>query len=370
MPDLDCIEDALQATGWNRARIRLLARFLVALIVCRTVCLSRLANALPGSARTQSHYKRLCRFVAGFDLDFDTLARLIVAIAGRIGLWPPFVLALDRTNWKLGRAELNVLVLAAVHRGVAFPLFWSVLDRDGTGKAGNSNLRERQALLQRYLGVFGAESIAYLCADREFGGRAFLAWLQKSQIGFVIRLRGTVKVSNAKGQQKTARGLFWHVPAGEAVDLGQRRVFGSRPLPLFVSGMRAKDGDFVIVVSDHSDHLGSKTGDLLEKYRLRWGIETLFGCLKRRGFDLEATHLTRAERLSRLLAVLTLAFSWAYVVGVWLYEQAPWEIKKHGRLAVSLFRKGLDRLQQVLMPLCGRPDRQAIQVIAWFLSST
>jgi hypothetical protein len=362
MPDLDCIESALVSTGWNRARVRLLARFLVALIACRTVNLSRLANALPGDAKQQSHYKRLCRFVSGFDIDSAVLARLVVCIAGQVGLAAPFVLALDRTNWKLGKAELNLFVLAAVYRGIAFPLFWTPL-----GKAGNSNLTERRILLSRYLAVFGAESIAYLCADREFGGRAFLLWLEQQQIRFVIRLRGNVRISNARGKQRTAQGLFWHFPVGEVVELGRRYVFGSKPLSLFVSGMRAANGDFVIVVSDRP---GGKTGDLLEQYRKRWGIETLFGCLKRRGFDLEGTHLTKAERLSRLMGVLTLAFCWAYVTGVWLFEREPWNFKKHGRLAVSVFRKGLDRLQQMLMPLCGKQQPSEVQRIARFLSST
>jgi hypothetical protein len=80
--------------------------------------------------------------------------------------------------------------------------------------------------------------------------------------------------------------------------------------------------------------------------------------------------LTRPEHLSRLLAVLTLAFSWAYVTGAWLYEQEPWKLKKHGRLAVSLFRKGLDRLQQALMPLCGRGAGQEGLNLAQILSST
>jgi hypothetical protein len=31
--------------------------------------------------------------------------------------------------------------------------------------------------------------------------------------------------------------------------------------------------------------------DLLADYRLRWGIESLFGAIKSRGFDLESTHL-------------------------------------------------------------------------------
>jgi hypothetical protein len=96
----------------------------------------------------------------------------------------------------------------------------------------------------------------------------------------------------------------------------------------------------------------------------------LFGCLKRRGFDLEGTHLTRADRLCRLMAVLTLAFSWAYVTGAWLFEQAPWKLKKHGRLAVSVFRRGLDWLQQALMPLCGKSTQRDMLTLAQFLSST
>jgi hypothetical protein len=261
MLEPDCIESALLSIGWNRARVRLLARFLVALIACRTVCLSRLSNGLPGDAKQESHYKRLCRFVSGFDLDFVTLARLVLSIAGQVGLKSPFILALDRTNWKLGKAELNLLVLAVVYGGVAFPLFWTPL-----AKAGNSNLSERQTLLLRYLAVFGQESIAYLCADREFCGRAFLFWLQNQWIPFVIRLRGNVKMSNARGKEKTARGLFWHFPVGEVVDLGRRAVFRDKSLCLFVSGMRAKEGDFVIVVSDRP---GTKAGDLLEQYRHR-----------------------------------------------------------------------------------------------------
>ena len=36
MSDLHCIEQALQSTGWNQARIKFLARFLVALIAVKT----------------------------------------------------------------------------------------------------------------------------------------------------------------------------------------------------------------------------------------------------------------------------------------------------------------------------------------------
>jgi len=354
MLKLDCIENALIRTGWNKARVRLLARFLSALIVCRSVCLYRLANVLPGEAKASSHYRRLQRFLADFSLDLAAWAGLIVRIVGQ---QPPFVLAMDRTNWQLGRTELNLLVLALVYKGVAFPLFWKAL-----GKAGNSSLAERQELLERYVTVFGKESICYLCADREFGGQAFASWLLEAGIPFVLRVRGNTRLCNAKGQLKTARGLFWHGKVQAERQLGKRRVFG-KGLPLFVSGMRVTGGDFVILISD------TEAG-LLSRYAKRWGIETLFGCLKRRGFNLEATHVTDSERLSRLFAVLALAFCWAYVSGAWLYEQKPWKVKKHGRLMVSLFRRGLDWLQRLLMPLCGNKTQQQFERAVEFLSCT
>jgi hypothetical protein len=355
MPAIDSIELALQKTGWNKARVRLLARFLVAVITCRSVCLYRLANLLPGDVKTSSHFRRLQRFVADFEMDFAAFAAVVIALCG---LRPPFVLALDRTNWRLGKAEMNVLLLALVYNGVAFPVFWKVL-----GKSGNSNLAERKALLERFLSVFGRDSIAYLLADREFGGRAFAGWLKEERIGFVLRLRGNVKMSNACGQERTARGLFWHRKMHESIVLGRRQVFGGKPLCLFVAGMRLSGGDFVIVVSD--------TGEaLLERYGRRWGIETLFGCLKKRGFDLEGTHLTRPERLERLLAVLALAFCWAYVSGAWLYEQKPWKVKKHGRLTLSLFRAGLDWLQRLFLPLCGSMSQGEFNKAVRFLSCT
>jgi hypothetical protein len=83
----------------------------------------------------------------------------------------------------------------------------------------------------------------------------------------------------------------------------------------------------------------------------RWAIETLFGCLKTRGFCLESTHLQDPERLSRLLALLTIALCWAFRTGEWLAQQRSIPIKKHGRQAKSIFRYGLDYLRRTLLNL-------------------
>lgn len=92
----------------------------------------------------------------------------------------------------------------------------------------------------------------------------------------------------------------------------------------------------------------TETDEILSDYRQRWKIETLFGCLKSRGFCLEATHITEKERLEKLLALMTLAYCWAYIAGQWLTRTNPIKIKKHGRLAKSLFRHGFDYLRRIL----------------------
>jgi len=49
-----------------------------------------------------------------------------------------WILTMDRTNWKFGKANINFLVLGVAYKGMAIPLFWYLLD-----KRGNSNYSER-----------------------------------------------------------------------------------------------------------------------------------------------------------------------------------------------------------------------------------
>jgi len=69
-----------------------------------------------------------------------------------------------------------------------------------------------------------------------------------------------------------------------------------------------EDGELLIIATNRRP----KTA--LMDYRLRWGIETLFAALKSRGFNLESTHFCYAERLSKLMALLALAFCWAMII--------------------------------------------------------
>jgi len=125
--------------------------------------------------------------------------------------------------------------------------------------------------------------------------------------------------------------------------------------------LQLDDGSLLVVATSHEPNTA------LSDYAHRWGIETLFGCLKTRGFCLEATHLKDRERLKKLIALLTLAFCWAHRVGEWVVERQPIPIKKHGCKAKSIFRTGFDLLRQILLNLDTR--QEYVQILS-FLSCT
>jgi len=75
----------------------------------------------------------------------------------------------------------------------------------------------------------------------------------------------------------------------------------------------------------------------------------LFACLKSKGFNFEDTHITKLERIEKVLALLTIAFCWAYKTGEWRNELKEIKIKKHGRKAISYFRYGLDVLRDLML---------------------
>jgi len=358
MADIRSLEQTLEDTvALPKARCNFVAKFLVALLQVKTTNLSEIAQVFAGRARPDSHYKRIQRFLRFFAVPLAAVATLIVKLLPIRG---PFVLTLDRTNWQLGQTPLNLLVLGVAWRGVSFPLLWSVLE-----KKGNSNTTERIALIERCSALFGVRSIAYLTADREFIGKKWFHYLDRKRIDFRIRVKENTQVMNKRGQQVPVWRLFRSQRIGCPLTIASgRQCWG---LELYFSGLRLPSGEYVIIAAPKF------TPAALEDYRVRWGIETLFGCLKSRGFRLEETHVTDPERLQKLLALLALAFSWAHLIGEWLAQAEPLRInklKKHGRPAKSLFRHGLDHLRRILCNLESPAQRIAFRRVIQLLSCT
>ena len=65
--DIYSFEQILAANlSWNRARIKFLARFLIALFQVQTVNLAKIASVFAGNAKVASDYKRRQRFMRFF----------------------------------------------------------------------------------------------------------------------------------------------------------------------------------------------------------------------------------------------------------------------------------------------------------------
>lgn len=336
-----------QHFDWHKARLACLAAFVVALVKVRTVNLTEVALALNPGVKAASNYRRIQRFLASFEVDFEAVARLMLTL---VPVKSGLVVTIDRTArkfplWRFGRAPINVLMLGVAWRGLAFPVLWRLLP-----KTGISSTSERIALVRRFLRLVEAERIRAVVADREFIGQEWLAFLEGQGLPFVIRIRKNALVG-ARSRAKPACTRFSSLPVGHSQVLrGKRFVYGRR---LFVVGLRlgkpAEQDPLLILVTSADPRRA------IGLYAQRWQIETLFGALKSRGFGFEETHLTAPERIEKLVALLALTFAWAYLVGDWLDRKVqPIKLKSHGRRARSVFRYGLDHLRYVLLNIAAK----------------
>lgn len=322
--------------NWNKARVTCFAKMLLALLVTRSVNLNKIACSMSSNADKTSRYRRLQRFFAQVTIDFEMIAGFIFRLFFVTnGCW---YLTMDRTNWKWGKADINILTLGIAFKGIAIPIYWELLD-----KRGNSDTEERIALIQKFIDRFGKSCIAGLLADREFIGQEWFGWLINEQLPFWIRIKDNLLTTDSRGRPIKVKALFRQLPLNHQLSLyGKRNILGHE---LYVAGMRLVDGDYLIVVTP--DYPGSA----ISTYAYRWEIETLFSCLKGRGFNFEDTHMTDRQRVKKLMALLAIAFCWAHKTGEWYHEQKPIKIKTHSRPTVSLFRYGLDYIVDILMNL-------------------
>ena len=112
---------------------------------------------------------------------------------------------------------------------------------------------------------------------------------------------------------------------------------------MYVSALRLDDGELLIIIAaDATQRIRAVAARRLEgfcprsaisDYAQRWGIETLFGIFKTRGFCLESTHFTDAQRLSKLLALMAIALCWAIKTGEWLHQHQPMQHAKRASVA-------------------------------------
>ena len=207
---------------------------------------------------------------------------------------------IDRTEWKFGETWVNILCLSVAYQQVAIPLLSVVVNRKG-----NLAAAEAVALRKRLVAELGVDRIERIYADREFGTKELFEYLIGERIDFHIRLKKNHR-SAGIGFGKLGKNVAERVKLRGKVKI---EVFGLAVFVSLVKYQKAGKTQYLIVAS------GKPNKYAIEEYKTRWQIETMFGCLKSRGFNFEETHLTQPEKIAKLLMLLGLGICLAMLMG-------------------------------------------------------
>jgi hypothetical protein len=323
---------ATQAANWTW--------LVVALLTHRSLCLTTLAKTFPRptTRRTAApkhdllhRLKRLSRVLSNEQVDPIALqVAFIPVVLARLGSPRQLGLVLDWTSFDTtllgltggGRRPYQVLTIAIPRRGRALPLLSVTYERDKLPAKGSQNRWEEEALAH-VLRALPPGVRPVVLGDRGFGRAEFIAFLQKREVDYVLRLRRGARITHADdthwllGTEGTR--------AGETRWLPQVRygTFNSRPRALTINlacswcppaARRHKPGHeyqepWYLATSLSSLH------EAVAWYRQRMWLEETFKDFQS-GFGLDATRVSNAGRLGRLVAALTVAVAWLHLLAL------------------------------------------------------
>lgn len=347
--------------------IKVMLLLIQCIVRCRTVNLNKCkaeAGAVLGHKDLKLHniYTRFIRFfkVKSVDGLCIGITWLIIYL---VGFEVKVYLVMDRTNWKIGKININVLFVGLLlPNGVFIPIIWENL-----AKRGNSNQQERMDLMERLCKVWQhhVDFTITLLADREFIGKDWFSFIRKLNWSFVIRLRyqdylSTVAIKLNKTIDKTERLIerkikrngFFQVE----IELQGQKLFYT---VFHNTGARKAKGDkYVILLSDFKD-----ISQIKKAYSQRWGIEVYFYHCKSNGFNLEDLNLTQLPKAQLMMGVTAVAYVLCILNGLKCQRTKKVKIylkdyKGKKARSISLFRLGYDELKSRVHSL-----RELIQFI-------
>jgi hypothetical protein len=215
----------------------------------------------------------------------------------------PLTILLDGTS--AGRGCV-VLMASVVYRSRAIPLLWSVVK----GKKGHLPEQQHITLIRRLQELIPARAKVLLLGDGEFDGTALQATIRATNWEYVCRTASNITIY-AHERVFTVDDL--PLERGEAVALADVEMTLKRYGPVLLIGVwETQYAEPLYLITSLSD-----ADVAIEHYRLRFRIECMFADHKSRGFRIDKSHLTKPERVGRLLMATSLAYVWVHAVAMY-----------------------------------------------------
>lgn len=317
---------------------RNLAWMITGLYLAEHVYLAEIAAYRFGQAKVTSKTRQLRRFVANEAIEvgvcYAPVARRVLqaaAAGGRIRL------LIDTLELSSRR---QILMVALAYRRRAVPIRWVIQRRKGM-----TDSQTQIALLEGILSLLPDDADVVLIGDGEFHSVDLMAWLQKQQLHFRLRLHADTYVQLSDGSWVQLQNLD--------IEEGQRRylhdVYITRdkqggPFHLAIAWPEEKEHPWFIASDQPTRY------QTLRDYTRRMWIDEMFGDFQENGFHLHQSRLYKPARLSRLLLALAWVYTWLIHLGAWVVKRGfrPL-IDRNDRRDLCYFQLGFRWLRQALI---------------------
>lgn len=288
---------------------------------------------------------------------------LVSLLSPYLSVQPYYVFSMDRTNWKLGNMNINILYIGIVlDNGCFIPIYFELLT-----KRGNSNQSERIDLTNTLKVLFPNinKKPIFIVGDREFIGKEWFDFLKTSEYEFVMRLRRTdyfnelaiqmnlsgVQLKNKIRGHVAQKGFFLHpiILKGKTYYYHIQALRGRKLVKKTeLDVVKTKDDGLIRFLSTCDE---SKTVSLL--YDKRWKIEVFFEDIKEKGFRLEQINFTKTEKIRLMVAIVSVCYALCLTQGLIEYSKKKPRMKYDKKAQkyyprVSVFSKGFEIVEQAV----------------------
>ena len=338
--------------GERITRLRNMAFLLVGLTQGHGIHLSKIVEHWPGlESKEPSLVNRLRRFLDNPAVVVRVwyepiVVHLLQAFAGQV-----FRLIIDCS--KVGFHH-RILTVSLAYKKRALPLVWSV----HRGRKGHVGYTKQLELLEYIVGLLPQNAQVTLLGDAGFESVHLLNWMKRHDWHFVLRHPGK--------NQVRWEGQDWIKLGNISIDEGQTHSVGwvqltekhdAGPFWLTIHWAPGEDEPWFLIADDQP----KSSKEHIASYRIRMWTEEMYGDMKGHGFDLEATHLDDADRISRLVLAVCIAFVWFITLGSRVVKKGLRHfVDVKSRRDKSYFRIGWDWIQRCIrldkpIPLCIHP---------------
>jgi hypothetical protein len=312
---------------------------IVGLVLGRSVHLSTIANHILGDTNAESRVALVRRWLANQFVDSRQLYTPLIQEV--LGAWANREVTIVLDGCFIRHKTLQILRVSLSHCYRALPLAWEVSTSKGTVE-----LESCQAMLNHVAHLLKRTRRVTFLADSGFRDRDWARACQTLGWDYIIRLACNTTLTLACGRRLSAEDF--HIRVGERRFLWDVRITQEADWTcnIAITWTRAtsnRPAELCVLMTNLEP-----SGWVLRHYLKRMHIEQSFRDEQSGGFDLTASHLSDATRLSHMLLAVAVAVLWIYELGEHVLRSGRRSIDPAYRRQLSVFQLGWRYLQRQL----------------------